>query len=333
MNPVLYTTSPSSSVLFGASKKALAIVDAYQNTATADRAGLLTTSHAALVKANARLIYPNVKIRDYAGAPLGPRSCNPVPALEKLLKDINNGVEIGAVNVSLSVSVPLSEIKQTLGLVDLTPETVSNYREEILDNLDELNFKNSLNPDLQRLYKEANGELHQITMRSIELLSEIAGKGIPVFIAGGNEGPSRLNLLLLANGVTGVGALTQEGEKVTVRNSYVWASADNDLITEWERINSRLNPIIEDGKSIGFRLIRPNETRYLRKRPDLPIDDVGITRDSVLNKLYQLSELMGEDEDSPFTNILEGLFQSKALDGTSCASPQAAARYLKNSDD
>lgn len=338
MNALNFNLTNSLTPRFGASKKPLAVVDHYEYPEYAIAGdGLMKATHAAWVKGCARQVYPGVNLRDYPTETLGYRQCNPVSALEKLAADIKAGEEIGAVNMSLGISVKIRELADKLNLPGLTADNLPEYREEILAKLDEFDFSRCGLYETREMDRLLNGRTAEVLKRIIALVEEITAAGIPVFIAGGNDGKEAVNLLNLAKGMTGVGALKQDGEKVVIdpfESQTWWGSADNALLSEWERVFAESEPVIDGaGKLAGFRLIRPGETRYKRKRPDIPLSDVEVQGKRLLNTLLPLLREKTEEGDNPFEGVLDDVFTPGLSSGTSCAAPQAAARYLKELDD
>ena len=130
--------------------------------------------------------------------------------LDNLIESTNNGKKIDAVNLSLSDSVKIKDLAKVTGL-PLTAENLAQYKDKIREWI-----KNSNLPEIQK----QNGIL--------ESLEKITDKGIPINVAGGNDGADSVNLFSFARGTTTVGALDPDGKTKT---QY---SADNSLVNRWE---------------------------------------------------------------------------------------------------
>ena len=331
-NSIYPTQQSHNNLYFAASKKPLAIVDHYlAGINRVDGNLLVHSSHAGLVKAHARHVYPEISILDYESTILSENYCTPVNALANLLNDINHGVEVGAVNMSLGVEVHIDKIALELGLLKLKPKNVHEYRKTIKDSINQIDFSKSKYSGTREMDSLLNGELAKEVIDTIRLIEEITKKGIPVFIAAGNEGPNSLNLLTLADGVTSVGALNKDGSKVRVNDTYSWGSADNSIVSQWETVFYKPRPIYkENGDFNGFSLsLEDTLSSNQNEAPDLPLGDIDIHAKGLLKELFPLIEKMVENIKNPFKKALDHIFTPYKIPGTSVASPQAAARHLK----
>lgn len=127
-------------------------------------------------------------------------------ALKSVQERLQGGLKLDALNLSMGDTLPL-------------PEQPASAQ-AILNTLQQ---------------QPAQGPLSRfentptaIALEGVSTLSEIASRHkVPVFVAAGNEGPQKLNVYLLAQGVQGVGAKEAQGSP--------WPeSGNNPWVHQWE---------------------------------------------------------------------------------------------------
>jgi hypothetical protein len=264
------------------------------------------TTHGSLVEAHARMVVPDLRVRRYQTQPIGiGRSHDLNPALAELLKDLESGMPIHAVNVSTCISVPFSRLREGLQLPELSGENVMSFREHILEHLNRIRlFEES--QDLKNSMAACGFKPGPVIKASIGLLDRIAEK-VPVCIASGNTGPENFNLLLLARNATGVGASAGKYKQCLY-------SGKNERVKEWADVTTKTAPVLSDHQDEmkGFTLQPLGDfTPFYREQ-----DRQALVPMSQVRNLQAGQERIWEDR----------LWGCHILQGTSYAAPQVAAR-------
>lgn len=200
---------------------------------------------------------------------------NSTPSLNKLNQSINQGEKIDAVNISATIGVRIDDLAKVTGL-PLTRDNLKAYNNEVRNW-----FKETKIHDLQ--WPDKN-------LRSVENITQ---KGVPVFIAAGNDGPDYVNLYSFAKGVTIVGALKEDDKTKTPY------SGDNSLVSGWARGDYPITQVKNQDGKIGYDINADNKI-------DIPEENV------TGHKTQDLQ-----------------LVNSITLIGTSNASPAFTGKYLR----
>lgn len=100
-------------------------------------------------------------------------------------------MDYDALNISMTQPMKYSDVERLLGIKGVTPETLAEKREEIIE-------------------KHKNTEGFENNYKSIKAIEKTVKGGTPVYIAAGNYS-DQFNLLTLAKGSVSVGALETEG--------------------------------------------------------------------------------------------------------------------------
>ncbi|MFA6028224.1 MAG: hypothetical protein WC969_00085 [Elusimicrobiota bacterium] len=116
---------------------------------------------------------------------------------------------LSAINVSQCVDVPLSDVQKDLGLPYGSEQFLAHRAEVDAAIAKLMNEKGSPH----------YGKLSRIAAR-------IAKKGVPIYLAAGNQGPGKVNLLGFLPGTVSVGSIGRDGRKAA-------SSADNGLTSVW----------------------------------------------------------------------------------------------------
>lgn len=258
--------------------------------------GLFKSSHGAIVEAHARMVNQDVMVRRYQVNTAKVNDFEPTQALENILKDIQDGVQIDAVNLSMGVPVSFSSIAKSLDIADLHGENLPQYKDEILKRLDEVDF--SSEKEFCETFGIENYAEYLKTL--IDLVSAISATGTPVFVSAGNSKKGSLNMLLLADGVMGVGA-SYKGEPIHY-------SGANALVTLWRNVAQSVQPVFEAGKQFVGLMFGDSKSA-----PAIHLDAADIVN---REPGITLSEYMASG------------FQFIPQHGSSVAAPQAASEYV-----
>ncbi len=263
-------------------------------------------THGALVEAHARMVVPDLRVLRYQTQPIGiGRSHDLNPALAELLKDLEAGTPIHAVNVSTCISVPFFRLREGLQLPELNGENVMSFREHILEHLSRIRLFEE-NQDLKNRMAACGFKPGPVIKASIGFLDRIAEK-VPVCIASGNTGPENFNLLLLARNATGVGASAGKYKQCLY-------SGKNECVQEWADVTTKTAPVLSDAQDEvkGFTLQQLMDfTPFYRER-----ERSALLPMSQVRNLQAGQERIWDDR----------LWGCNILQGTSYAAPQVAAR-------
>lgn len=139
--------------------------------------------------------------------------------LKKIHKEVKNGKNIDAINISMGADVAFDEFNKFSGM-DISSENLASKAREIKDYL-------LLNKDKKiKLAGIGKSDIAGI-VSFIDNIDSLSSKGAKVYVSAGNSGDDAFNLFSLIDNSTSVGALNSCGEKA----SY---SCDNSLVTRWE---------------------------------------------------------------------------------------------------
>ncbi len=224
-------------------------------------------------------------------------------ALKRLIQDWHARNRPDALSLSLGWQVPIARIRQDLNLPDLSEPTLPAYRAQLLKHFYQIRFVG-----LPRWVpvEWVMRPVKQYVLDCIRMLGIIA-KRVPVFVSAGNHGPESLNLLLLAQGVQGVGAVASKG----LRAEY---SGRNAWVNHWARVNKKFVPVFGPNDTHeGFALQKGTTRKRWVQSSHVPWI---LPRKRILMR-----------DSHPIDWRVE-TWQSVEMKGVSCAVPQVAARFL-----
>lgn len=338
---------------------ALAIVDDFRRKSASlfrqkhneERIPNCFVSHGDMVEAHARLVAPQLPIFNYQAVIINPEfrghHMYVNRPLRELLDDITSDKRnIKAVCLSAANPVPIEQLREDLGLPQLTPENLMNYRDEIARNFDKLHLEKLPECKVEMQELGISPERYRRYLRTtLHLLQEI-GKHAPVYVGAGNNGPGWFNLLLLAKGTIGVGALTADGQP--------WAESGVAGVQEWAEIGKIAFPqLCAKGKLKGMHLIPYEEYLHVLEQVADSVRHGKNPREleALAGKFHILSQRVSMWNFNDLQPDAQGescpveyrptdfnpeewpkVFLPNPLRGTSCAAPQAAARKAASPD-
>lgn len=195
------------------------------------------TSHGALVEAFARMANPEIETVRIHGKELDFGMVDPCPALRDIISRVDRGERVDAVNFSVGLEVLFSQIQHDMNIPELRTHNVDVYRTYILENLEKLDLDKVVEwRELSEFYTKE--EFPGLMREMIGLMEDITERGVPVYTSAGNRGGGNLDLMLLAKGVQGVGAMLNNYKK----EHY---SGDNAFVTAWALVQHRLAPVLD----------------------------------------------------------------------------------------
>ncbi|MBY0403626.1 MAG: S8/S53 family peptidase [Cyanobacteria bacterium] len=210
-------------------------------------------SHGQMVKKILQQTLPDAQILEYSvsqdTSPKGGRFYNIPQALQAVLKDVQKGIPIKAINLSMGDMISLSELKEKTQIsLEKTAYPISPPK---LDSQDLGSQRIKQEPNLEN--KKISAQKAQIMttlktwitqnphsaistlenipapewLKGLETLDSLyKTHNIPTFVAAGNQGNGFLNLYLLSQGAKGVGALNES-------NTPWEGSGNNPFVTHW----------------------------------------------------------------------------------------------------
>ncbi len=276
-------------------------------------------SHGQVVEAHARLIDPDLQIHRVQ-VPYHPlkRQWDIRAALLALERDLEQGQNIDSANLSFGESVPIAGLKQDFRLPDLSADNLDQYRDLMVRDFHKVKINRSRELASLGLIGPRNRAYIKDCVDTIE---RIAARDIPVFVAAGNAGPKKVNLLSFAKGATAVGAIgmqgfesdfkTNTGQSTAGKAKY---SANNALVTQWAKSTNHFIPVLdEQGRVLGFTL----SDVHSRKQA------ISNGKGKILLPLEMLStQVVG----GRWTDSHKKRMPNAPIWGTSFASPQVAAK-------
>lgn len=155
---------------------------------------------------------PNAKIEIFkmtASSDGSIRAADVNRALDKVLEQIDKGEKYDALNISAGNYLSFAEVSKELGK-SITPANLEQNSGSIK----------------QLLFKQNTGERGIQLKAEFDKIEKISSKGVPIYMAAGNQGRDYFNMYSLAKGVRSVGSLESNGKKADF-------SADNQLVTKW----------------------------------------------------------------------------------------------------
>jgi hypothetical protein len=163
----------------------------------------------------------NLEIPDYEPATL-------TNLFNNVSSRIDGGERFNAINFSQQTFHNFNELAQVTGL-PVNQQNIGQMKDQVRDRL----FMLAQNPG-------ATGQPRELVEKFtrwvpvIQSMDQMAARGVPLYVAAGNDGPNQINLFTLAQGARVVGALDANGR-------FADYSANNSLINETELGN---NPIV-----------------------------------------------------------------------------------------
>jgi len=132
------------------------------------------------------------------------------PALKSVLDKIQKGHKYDALNLSMSAPVDFTYLSKKVGK-QITPDNV-------VQNAD--NIKKWIN-------SEKNDKTVIQLKEALEQLDKISAGGVQIYVAAGNEGKNKFNLLNLAKNAKVVGSVNSKGQKTNF-------TEDNSFVKNWD---------------------------------------------------------------------------------------------------
>lgn len=153
---------------------------------------------------------------------------------------VDAGERVDAVNFSQQTFNDIRELGQVTGL-PLNQQNIGQFKDQIRDRL----FSLAANP------ASFNGDramLDKFTqwVPTIQAMDNLTAKGVPVYVAAGNDGANQVNMFALAKNATVVGATDQNGQLTdyTAANSLInKTQLGNNAITGAFNGNGRLTGV------------------------------------------------------------------------------------------
>jgi hypothetical protein len=173
-----------------------------------------------------------------------------IRAFQQLTERLNRGERLDGVNFSCATAgTTLTELGEVIGM-DLSPTVMAGLRgpqlqrthEEIRQRLFRLADQADRVPMDDRTYRYA---YYGKVLQSMEAVSR---RGVPIYVAAGNEGPNHLNLYSLAQGAISVGAVNARGE----RTVYTADDSTNPFVTRYAQGDFNIRAIRQNGQVSGY---------------------------------------------------------------------------------
>jgi len=228
------------------------VIDNFKSDIDVNKDGIADISHGEIVLGIVKEIYPEAQVLQYKTESIFNGDKSSISevnnSINEILKLINSGVKIDAVNISLASNFDI----KTLGYIideDLKADNLSAKNVIILEKLkektqnslsvlllaikileskDKINDENFKNPFLAPFIALQQALLIKNSVGTIENIEKLTNKGVSVYLSGGNTGSESFNLLSLAKNSITVGA-TEDPEK-RIKSDY---SVNNNLVDKW----------------------------------------------------------------------------------------------------
>lgn len=162
-----------------------------------------------------------------------------VNSFNSIAQRVDRGERVDAVNFSAQTFNKIADLANVTGL-QLTRENLAQNRDEIKNRLNVL----TQNPGA---FGGDPAKVKDFTdfVPVIQALDGLTQRGVPVYIAAGNDGPDQVNLFALASGANIIGAADGNGNKAAF-------SADNSLITRFTTGVFPITPVANgNGQIVG----------------------------------------------------------------------------------
>lgn len=195
-----------------AAKKNVAIIDEFQTkTIDLDADGTPDISHGDLVEAYLKATNPNVKTEKFPITYQDPgkgtiNKDDVFKAFDNISTKIQKGEKFDAVNFSVGSGLNINDLSKKINN-KMTKDNISTFKPQIKDYVSK-NLPN-VNKDIAKIEK-------------------VTDKGVPVYIAAGNDKESHYNLYGLAKGTKSIGATDYTGKVANF-------SANNQDVSKYEK--------------------------------------------------------------------------------------------------
>lgn len=150
------------------------------------------------------------------------------PALKSVLDKIQKGRKYDALNLSMSAPVDFTYLSKKVGK-QITPDNV-------IQNAD--NIK-------KWIYSEKNDKTVIQLREALEQLDKISAGGVQIYVAAGNEGKNKFNLLNLAKNAKVVGSVNSKGQKTNF-------TEDNSFVKNWDLGSFSIKRAYDSKGKLGF---------------------------------------------------------------------------------
>lgn len=132
------------------------------------------------------------------------------PALKLIVDKIQKGHKYDALNLSMSTPVDFTYLSKKVGK-QITPDNVLQNRDNIK----------------KWIYNEKDDKTVIQLRETLEQLDKISDRGVQIYVAAGNEGKNKFNLLSLAKNTKIVGSIDSKGQKTNF-------TEDNSFVKNWD---------------------------------------------------------------------------------------------------
>lgn len=199
-----------------------------------DGDGVRDRSHGEVVNDFIRSQIPNANISNVEIPNYEPATLTGL--FNSVSAQVDQGQRVDAVNFSQQTFNSIRELAQVTGL-PLNNDNLAQFKPQIKATLRQYAQNPAAAP--------AGAERFTQWLSTIDAMEGLASRGVPVYVAAGNDGPDQINMFALADGAVVVGARDANGN----RTSY---TADNSLVTRAAVGDNAITPLVNgQGAFVG----------------------------------------------------------------------------------